>query len=163
MRKPWVIAHRGASGHAPENTMAAFERAVALGAGFIETDLHLTRDARFVAIHDPTLERTTNGTGLVKDLTLAEIRKLDAGHWFDREFMGQKVPTLEEIVGIRREARRDFLSRTEIRSGLGHAPFADGRAAKIRRGAAQHHYFVQRRCFNGAAAGGSFGDDGFDF
>src|SRR5271156_7085218 len=65
MRKPWVIAHRGASGHAPENTLAAFERAVQLGAGFIETDLHLTRDARFVAIHDATLERTTNGRGNV--------------------------------------------------------------------------------------------------
>jgi glycerophosphoryl diester phosphodiesterase len=98
MRKPWVIAHRGASGNAPENTLAAFERAVALGAGFIETDLHLTRDARFVAIHDATLERTTNGKGNVKDFTLAEIRKLDAGMWFDREFMGQKVPTLEEII-----------------------------------------------------------------
>ena len=97
MRKPWIIAHRGASGHAPENTLAAFERAVALGAGFIETDLHLTRDARFVAIHDPTLERTTNGKGNVRDSSLAEIRKLDAGLWFDREFMGQKVPTLEEI------------------------------------------------------------------
>src|ERR1700693_3186660 len=70
MRKPWVIAHRGASGHTPENTLAAFERAVELGAGFIETDIHLTRDARFVAIHDDTLERTTNGRGAVPDLCL---------------------------------------------------------------------------------------------
>jgi glycerophosphoryl diester phosphodiesterase len=98
MRKPWVIAHRGASGHAPENTLAAFERAVQLGAGFIETDLHLTRDARFVAIHDATLERTTNGRGNVHDFTLAELRHLDAGMWFDREFMGQRIPTLEEIL-----------------------------------------------------------------
>ena len=113
MRKPWVIAHRGASGHAPENTMAAFERAVALGAGFIETDLHLTRDARFVAIHDPTLERTTNGKGLVKDFTLAEIRKLDAGLWFDREFMGQRVPTLEEIVEF--AAKHDVIFYLELK------------------------------------------------
>src|SRR6202162_164889 len=63
MRKPWVIAHRGASGHAPENTLAAFERAVQLGAGFIETDIRMTRDAHFVAIHDDMLERTTNGRG----------------------------------------------------------------------------------------------------
>jgi glycerophosphoryl diester phosphodiesterase len=98
MRKPWVIAHRGASGHAPENTLAAFERAVQLGAGFIETDLHLTRDARFVAIHDATLERTTNGRGNVHDFTLAELRQLDAGMWFDREFMGQRIPTLEEVL-----------------------------------------------------------------
>ncbi len=98
MRKPWVIAHRGASGHAPENTLAAYERAVQLGAGFIETDLHLTRDARFVAIHDSTLERTTNGRGNVHDFTLAELRNLDAGMWFDREFMGQRIPTLEEVL-----------------------------------------------------------------
>jgi glycerophosphoryl diester phosphodiesterase len=98
MRKPWVIAHRGASGHAPENTLAAYERAVQLGAGFIETDLHLTRDARFVAIHDAALERTTNGRGNVHDFTLAELRELDAGMWFDREFMGQRIPTLEEVL-----------------------------------------------------------------
>ena len=79
MRLPWIIAHRGASGYTPENTMAAFERAVQLGAGFIETDLHLTRDARFVAIHDDTLERTSNGRGSVRDHTLAELRALDVG------------------------------------------------------------------------------------
>ena len=103
MRKPWVIAHRGASGHAPENTLAAFERAVQLGAGFIETDLHLTRDARFVAIHDATLERTTKARGNVHDFTLAELRKLDAGMWFDREFMGQRIPTLEEVLQFGKE------------------------------------------------------------
>ncbi len=90
MRLPWIIAHRGASGYAPENTMAAFERAVQLGAGFIETDLHLTRDARFVAIHDETLERTSNGRGPVRDHTLAELRALDVGKWYDRQFAGQK-------------------------------------------------------------------------
>lgn len=103
MRAPWIIAHRGASGHAPENTLAAFERAVELGAGFIETDLHLTRDARFVAIHDRTLERTTNGRGAVRDFTLAELRKLDAGKWFDRQFSGQQIPTLEEILAFARQ------------------------------------------------------------
>jgi glycerophosphoryl diester phosphodiesterase len=113
MRKPWVIAHRGASGNAPENTLAAFERAVALGAGFIETDLHLTRDAQFVAIHDATLERTTNGKGKVRDCTLAEIRKLDAGMWFDREFMGQKVPTLEEILKF--GAKHDVIFYLELK------------------------------------------------
>ena len=98
MRTPWIIAHRGASGHAPENTFAAFERAVQLGAGFIETDLHLTRDARFVAIHDATLDRTTNGKGAVRDHTLAELRQLDAGMWYDRQYMDQRIPTLEEIL-----------------------------------------------------------------
>ena len=93
-----VIAHRGASGNAPENTMAAFRKAVALGATFIETDLHLSRDARFVAMHDATLNRTTNGHGAVHDMTLAELRKLDAGSWFGSEFVGERIPTLDEIL-----------------------------------------------------------------
>ena len=70
----WTIAHRGASGHAPENTMAAFRRAVELGARFIETDLQITRDARVIAIHDFTLDRTTSGKGQVHLLTLEQIR-----------------------------------------------------------------------------------------
>lgn len=93
-----VIAHRGASGHAPENTLAAFKRAVALGATFIETDLQLSRDARFVAIHDDTVNRTTNGHGKVQELSLADLRKLDAGSWFGSEFTGERIPTLEEIL-----------------------------------------------------------------
>jgi glycerophosphoryl diester phosphodiesterase len=93
-----VIAHRGASGHAPENTLAAFRRAVALGASFIETDLHLSRDAHFVAIHDDIVNRTTNGQGKVHDLTLADLRRLDAGSWFGSEFSGERIPTLEEIL-----------------------------------------------------------------
>src|ERR1700675_3561799 len=93
-----VIAHRGASGHAPENTLAAFRKAVALGASFIETDLQLSRDARFVAIHDDTVNRTTNGQGKVHDLSLAELRRLDAGSWLGSEFTGERIPTLQEIL-----------------------------------------------------------------
>jgi glycerophosphoryl diester phosphodiesterase len=93
-----VIAHRGASGHAPENTLAAFRKAVSLGAAFIETDLQLSRDAHFVAIHDATVNRTTNGQGAVHDLTLAELRQLEAGSWFGSEFSGERIPTLEEIL-----------------------------------------------------------------
>jgi glycerophosphoryl diester phosphodiesterase len=93
-----AIAHRGASGYAPENTFAAFRRAIALGAGFIETDLQLSRDARLVAIHDATVNRTTNGQGAVHDMTLAELRKLDAGSWFGSEFAGERIPTIEEIL-----------------------------------------------------------------
>jgi len=123
MRAPWIIAHRGASGHAPENTFAAFERAVQLGAGFIETDLQLTRDARFVAIHDPSLERTTNGRGAVRDHTLAQLRELDAGKWFDRQFMDQRIPTLDEILEFARE--QDVVFYLEIKYdsawGMHHA------------------------------------------
>jgi glycerophosphoryl diester phosphodiesterase len=69
-----------------------------MGAGFIETDLQLSRDARFVAIHDATVNRTTNGQGAVHDLTLAELRRLDAGSWFGSEFAGERIPTIEEIL-----------------------------------------------------------------
>jgi glycerophosphoryl diester phosphodiesterase len=93
-----IIGHRGASGHAPENTLAAFKKAVALGASFIETDLQLSRDARFVAIHDDTVDRTTNGQGKVHDQTLAVLRRLDAGSWFGSEYAGERIPTLEEIL-----------------------------------------------------------------
>jgi glycerophosphoryl diester phosphodiesterase len=123
MRAPWIIAHRGASGHAPENTMAAFRRAIELGAGFIETDLRLTRDARFVAFHDPNLERTTNGSGAVKDFSLAELRKLDAGMWFDRQFMDQRIPTLDEVLAFAR--KHDVVFYLEIKydsaTGMHHA------------------------------------------
>jgi glycerophosphoryl diester phosphodiesterase len=98
-----AIAHRGASGYAPENTLAAFRRAVAQGISFIETDLHLTRDAHFVAIHDERVERTTNGHGEIHSMTLAEVRRLDAGSWFASEFMGERIPTLEDILEFARK------------------------------------------------------------
>jgi glycerophosphoryl diester phosphodiesterase len=108
MKRPWLIAHRGASGYAPENTLAAFRRAAELGAGFIETDLHLTRDLRFVAIHDPSLERTTTGRGQIRNFTLAELRELDAGSWYGPQFGAERIPTLEEILAFGREADVTF-------------------------------------------------------
>src|ERR1022692_54061 len=98
----WKIAHRGASGHAPENTLAAFRKAVEMGARFIETDLQISRDARIIAIHDSTLDRTTNGHGQVHTQTLEEIRALDAGAWFGSRapvsYAGERVPILDEIL-----------------------------------------------------------------
>lgn len=93
-----VIAHRGASGYAPENTRAAFERAIAMGAVAIETDVRLTADGHLVLMHDATVTRTTDGRGPVADYTLAELRSLDAGGWFDPEFAGERVPTLAELI-----------------------------------------------------------------
>lgn len=110
--KLWNIAHRGASGHAPENTLAAFKLAVEMGAQFIETDLQLTRDARIVAVHDATVNRTTNGRGRVGGMSLAEIRGLDAGAWFlsdhGRSFKGERVPTLDEILKFSTESDVPF-------------------------------------------------------
>jgi glycerophosphoryl diester phosphodiesterase len=96
--RPLVIAHRGASGTCPENTLAAFRRAEELGADMIELDVQLTRDAAVVVLHDETLERTTSGVGSVGSLTLAELRRLDAGAWFDRRFRGERVPTLADVL-----------------------------------------------------------------
>jgi glycerophosphoryl diester phosphodiesterase len=115
----WTIAHRGASGHAPENTMAAFRRAVELGALFIETDLQITRDAQVIAIHDFTLDRTTNGKGQVHLLPLEQIRALDAGAWFGDHgagaFAGERVPTLGEILDFAKE--HDVIFYLELKSG----------------------------------------------
>jgi glycerophosphoryl diester phosphodiesterase len=115
----WTIAHRGASGHAPENTMAAFRRAVEMGARFVETDLQLTRDARVIAIHDFTLDRTTSGQGQVHMLSLDQIRALDAGAWFEaggtKPYAGERVPTLEEILDFTKEY--DIIFYLEIKSG----------------------------------------------
>lgn len=108
-----VIAHRGASCCAPENTLAAFRRAAEMGADFIETDLQLTRDGLLVAIHDETLDRTTTGTGPVSAETLEELRKLDAGAWFWKKHAskvqhsdsaGECIPTIEEILAFGRES-----------------------------------------------------------
>jgi glycerophosphoryl diester phosphodiesterase len=93
-----VIAHRGASGTSPENTLPAFRRAVELGAPMIELDVQLTRDGHPVVIHDWTLERTTSGYGPVRRRTLAEIAALDAGRWFAPAFAGTRVPGLDEVL-----------------------------------------------------------------
>jgi glycerophosphoryl diester phosphodiesterase len=104
-RDPVLLAHRGLVRHAPENTLPAFASAVALGVS-IELDVYQTRDNQLVVIHDNTVDRTTNGSGDVTKMTLAEIRKLDAGGWFHPRFAGLKVPTLAEVFGLIRKRQR---------------------------------------------------------
>lgn len=94
----YVAAHRGWSAKYPENTMEAFRAAAELGVDQIETDVRVTKDGELVLIHDATADRTTNGTGLVREMTLAEIRALDAGVKKDPEFAGCMVPTLKEFL-----------------------------------------------------------------
>jgi glycerophosphoryl diester phosphodiesterase len=96
--RPYVVGHRGAMGHAPENTLASFRKGVELGCPMVELDIHLSADCRLVVIHDDTVDRTTDGTGSVGDLTAAEIARLDAGAWFGPEFAGERVPMLEEVI-----------------------------------------------------------------
>jgi glycerophosphoryl diester phosphodiesterase len=92
------VAHRGASAYAPENTLPAFERACAQAADVLELDVHLTRDDEVVVIHDAQVDRTTDGRGAVRALTLSEIRVLDAGRWFGEAWRGTSVPTLREVL-----------------------------------------------------------------
>jgi glycerophosphoryl diester phosphodiesterase len=94
---PVFFAHRGASAHAPENTLAAFELAVEQGAPAIELDVKLTNDRQLIIIHDTTLNRTTNGAGPVAKHSLAALRELDAGAWFSASFRAEKIPLLSEV------------------------------------------------------------------
>ncbi|MCS0653072.1 glycerophosphodiester phosphodiesterase [Cytobacillus firmus] len=99
------VSHRGASAYAPEHTIAAYEMGEKMHGDYIELDLQMTKDGHLIAMHDVTLDRTTDGTGSVKDYTLNEIKQLDAGSWFNEkypyaskaEYEGLKVPTLEEV------------------------------------------------------------------
>lgn len=106
--RPLIIAHRGASGHAPENTMAAFELAIELGADAVELDVRRSLDGALVVIHDATVNRTTTGEhrGFVSRLTLAQLKTLDAGSWRGTQYAGERIPTLEEVfVGLRGRTR----------------------------------------------------------
>jgi glycerophosphoryl diester phosphodiesterase len=102
---PLVIAHRGDSARRPENTMASFASALEVGAEIVEFDVQLTRDGHVVVIHDPAVDRTTNGTGRVQDLSLAELRRLSAGYpeRFGDTYRGEKIPTLAEVLGLIRD------------------------------------------------------------
>lgn len=117
-----VFGHRGAMAQAPMNTLAAFELARAVGAGGIELDLRLSRDDHLVIIHDDTVDATTDGEGAVAGLTLAEIKRLDAGSWFSEEFASETIPTLDEVfdafgramlINIEIKSSRDSVDRME--------------------------------------------------
>jgi glycerophosphoryl diester phosphodiesterase len=112
-KKPWVVGHRGASAYAPENTIPSFLLAAQQGATFVEFDLQLTKDKRIVCLHDNSLERTTdieqvfpdrarvNGTAktwMLEDFTLDEVKRLDAGAWFDAKYRGTRIPTFGETI-----------------------------------------------------------------
>lgn len=123
-----MIAHRGASGTRPENTLAAFRHAEALGAHMVELDVQLTRDGEVVVMHDWTLGRTTNGRGRVARRTLAEIRQLDAGGWFAPGYAGEAVPTLGEVLAA---IRLPVNVELKARGGEG----LEGRALEVVRAA----------------------------
>jgi len=95
---PFISAHRGFSSDYPENTLPALQAALDMGAHVAEIDVRLTTDGKLVLMHDATVDRTTDGNGPVSAMTLAEVKALDAGRWFDRKFAGTRVPTLDEVL-----------------------------------------------------------------
>lgn len=95
-----IFAHRGSNINRPENTIAAFKEAIRVGADGIELDVHRTKDGHLVVIHDESVDRTTNGYGYIRDLSLKDIKELDAGSWFNPLYFREKVPTLEEVLEV---------------------------------------------------------------
>ncbi|MGO3790845.1 MAG: glycerophosphodiester phosphodiesterase [Enterococcus gilvus] len=117
-----IIAHRGSAGTHPENTLPAFMEAVRAGADGIELDVQLTADQQLVVIHDESVDRTTDGKGLIRELTLKEIKKLDAGSWFDEKYQATKISTLQEVLNLLLQMRfRGFLC-IEIKTNKFHYP-----------------------------------------
>jgi len=123
--RPLVFAHRGASAHAPENTLAAFELALAQGAHGVELDAKLSSDGEVVVIHDATIDRTTAEKGHVSQLTLAALRELDAGSFFSEKFGGEKIPALAEVFET--IGRRAFINVELTNYATPH----DGLAVKV--------------------------------
>lgn len=95
-----IYAHRGSSGTHPENTLAAFKATAKLPVHGVEFDVHMTKDRELVVIHDETINRTSNGTGFIKDMTLAELKEFDFGSWFSPKFKQEAIPTLREVLYI---------------------------------------------------------------
>jgi glycerophosphoryl diester phosphodiesterase len=100
--RPLIVAHRGNSGHAPENTMTAIRQGIEAGADMVEIDVQITADDRLIVFHDPVLGRTTNGSGRVIAHTFEEISSLDAGSWMDDSYAGERVPLLVDVLGYLR-------------------------------------------------------------
>src|SRR3990170_7761080 len=125
--RPLIFAHRGASAYAPENTLAAFRLALDQGADGIELDAKLSADGEIVVIHDQTVDRTTPRKGRVDQLTLSELRKLDAGSWKGDVFSGEKIPALAEVfsaVGGKLKINVELTNYSSPQDGLANKVLA---------------------------------------
>ena len=129
MSKVLVIAHRGASQQAPENTLPAIQKALEAGVDMLALEVQKTKDNQALVLADVSLDRTTNGTGRVARMTADEVRKLDAGSWFNQSFAGAKIPTLAEAIKEAGNKTRLMLILPETRSGT---PWADALAAALK-------------------------------
>ncbi|MEW6622011.1 MAG: glycerophosphodiester phosphodiesterase [Bacillota bacterium] len=137
--KKRLLGHRGVPGEAPENTLVSFKRALDLGIGGVELDVQLSRDGHLVVCHDETLDRTTSGRGYIKDITLTEMKKLDAGSWFHKRYACEQVPVLEEVLDLFKG--QDFLLNIEIKSGIILYPGIEEKLIKV-----MEDYKVMDKC-----------------
>lgn len=112
--KVQIIAHRGASGDAPENTLAAIRKALEIGVDLVEIDVHSSADGKVLVFHDVTLERTTNGSGFVGQKPWETLSKLDAGSWFSADYAGEKIPLLSDVLALFRRHHHTKNSRTKL-------------------------------------------------
>ena len=111
----FIVGHRGVRSLYPENTMVSFRAALKLRLDLIEFDVHFTKDGHIVVCHDADIERTTNGRGLIRDMTLAELKSYDAGIKLSEEFAGETIPTLEEVLELMVQADYQVLLNVEIK------------------------------------------------
>ncbi len=125
-----VLGHRGAKGLAPENTIASMKEAIKYNVDLIEIDVQLSKDGKVIVMHDATVDRTTDGTGYVKDLTSSEIKKLDAGVKFNPKFKNEKVPFLEEVIEFLKNYPNVRLN-IEIKNGPVFYPKIEEKVAEI--------------------------------
>lgn len=123
------LAHRGVSLMAPENTLPAFYAAIEQGLAGIELDVHMSKDGHLIVIHDNDVSRTTNGKGLIKDMTLEEIKALDAGSWFAERYSGAKVPVLDEVLEL--IGPREFIINIELKSGIIQYPGLEEKVVEV--------------------------------
>jgi glycerophosphoryl diester phosphodiesterase len=128
MKPPLIIAHRGASGEAPENTLAAFRLALDQGADMIELDLHQSEDGALVVCHDFKLQRTAHSRKSIKQLTLKELKRLEVGRWFHPRFSGEPIPTLEEVMTLVQSRARINI---EIKRGSPFYPNIEKRLVEL--------------------------------
>jgi len=162
LETPLFIAHRGASALAPENTLASFRLAIQAGMELAECDVRRTREGRLVVMHDATVDRTTDGTGRVSDLTLEQIKSLDAGVRFGEAFRGERVPTfeqfLEQVVGSIRpvvELNEDGLGAQVVAALREHCALEEALAVSFRPAALEE----MQRMAPELATGYLYGDD----
>ncbi|SDD82386.1 glycerophosphoryl diester phosphodiesterase [Paenibacillus sp. UNCCL117] len=116
-QRTMIIAHRGAAGEAPENTISAFKLGLEQGCEGIELDVHLSKDGEIVVIHDSTINRTTHSKGAVNELTVAELKQADAGLWFHEQYAGERIPLLEEVFEL---VPPEVMINVEIKGSYGY-------------------------------------------